>query len=369
MGKEKQTPLYEEHLAQGAKMVPFAGWSMPLQYAGIVAEHASVRTAAGLFDVSHMGQLRLTGDRAAQVVDSLITNDLQALEVSRGLYTCCCNQSGGILDDLIVYRTSPTSVLVVCNASNRQKIAKHLEEHAAGQCEVDDVTDSSSLIALQGPNALGILKAARLSIDIDRELPRFRWAIAKLGHVRCAVARTGYTGEDGVELFCARGDSVALWRTLLTIGSDFGIVPAGLGARDTLRLEACLSLYGHELDEGTNPYEAGLGWTVKLDAGQFLGKAALEAVQRQGVSRTLVGFEMVGRGSARAGYAIADSAGRSIGRCSSGGPSPTLGKSIGLGFVPPEFATLNSPLWIDCRGKSIEARVVKTPMYRRTASS
>jgi aminomethyltransferase len=233
------------------------------------------------------------------------------------------------------------------------------------KAEVRDVSDETALLALQGPRALQILAAAGSSIDVAQALPSFRLSRARVAGVDCTLARTGYTGEDGVEVFCAWGDAVRVWRALAAAGSAAGLEPAGLGARDTLRLEVRLSLYGNEIDESTNPFEAGLGWTVKLDGDDFIGRAALRALKAQPLSRKLCGFEMVGKGIARHGYALLDEAGASIGVCTSGGPSPTLGVSIGLGYVPPERAAVGASLWVDCRGKRIEARVVRTPFYRR----
>ena len=319
----RNTPVYEEHRALGARLVPFAGWSMPIQYKGISAEHRAVREAAGLFDVSHMGEIEVTGSGALAAVNRLVTNDLTRAADGQALYTCCCNEQGGILDDLIVYRYATDRVLVVCNASNRDKIVPHFQAEVGAKAEVRDVSDETALLALQGPRALAILAAAGSSIDVAQALSSFRLSPARVAGVDCTPARTGYTGEDGVEVFCAWGDAVKVWRALAAAGSAAGLEPAGLGARDTLRLEARLSLYGNEIDESTNPFEAGLGWTVKLDADDFIGRAALRALKAQPLSRKLCGFEMVGKGIARHGYALLDEAGASIGVCTSGGPSPT----------------------------------------------
>lgn len=364
----KRTPLFEQHQALGARIVPFAGWEMPIQYKGISVEHQAVRERAGLFDVSHMGELELSGERALELVNSLITNDIARAADGQATYTCCCNEQGTILDDLIVYRRAANDVLVVCNASNRDKISAHFAAAARGVCEFRDISDETALLALQGPKALEILQRAGVSVDLGA-LKIFRFQTGKVAGVSCTIARTGYTGEDGVELFCAWNDAPALWSALLAAGADFGIEPIGLGARDTLRLDARLSLYGNDIDETTNPLEAGLGWVVKLDKPSFVGKDALVAVKTAGLERTLVGFEMTGRGIARHGYPLLDSAGNVVGVCTSGGPSPTLGKSIGLGYFPLATSAVGTELLVDCRGKQIPAVIVKTPFYKRKQAS
>jgi aminomethyltransferase len=365
----RRTPLYEEHAALGARLVPFSGWEMPVQYSGISAEHHAVRTRAGLFDVSHMGELELEGETAIALVDHLITNDLASAEIGQAVYTCCCNEAGGILDDLIVYKRAPERVLVVCNAGNRKKIAAHFATHAEGHCRYRDASDDTALIALQGPRALDVLAAARSTVDVAASLPSFRFREGEVAGVRCTVARTGYTGEDGVELFCEASHARELWRALMASGEHFGLLPAGLGARDTLRLEARLSLYGNDIDETTNPIEAGLAWTVKLKKSDFIGKAALTEIKARGPTRKLIGFEMVGRGIARHGYPLLDRAGRTIGLCTSGAPSPSLGKNIGLGYVPLDLSAEGSELAVDCRGKTVDAVIVKTPFYKRAQAS
>jgi aminomethyltransferase len=364
-----RTPIYPEHVRLGAKLVPFAGWEMPIQYKGIAAEHQAVRERVGLFDVSHMGELHVTGPSALAAVDALITNDLSKAENGQAVYTCCCNATGTILDDLIVYRRSDSDVLVVCNASNRPKIAAHFREALSGKAEFHDQSDETSLIAVQGPKALELLQLAGCSIDAAG-LKSFRFADANIAGAQVTLARTGYTGEDGAELFCRNADAARLFAGLLEAGSALGAEPIGLGARDTLRLEARLSLYGNEIDETTNPIEAGLSWTVKLDkpAG-FLGRDAIAKVKAEGPTRGIVGFEMVGRGIARHGYPLLSSDGQTVGACTSGGPSPTLGKSIGLGYLPTSMTTIGTTFLVDCRGKSIEAKVVKTPFYKRSSGA
>jgi aminomethyltransferase len=346
-------------------MVPFAGWEMPVQYKGITEEHKAVRSAAGIFDTSHMGEMVLRGEHASKVVDYLITNDAGKLVDGQALYTCACNESGTILDDLIVYRVAEDRYLIVCNASNREKIAAHLRKYAEHHCDFEDASDRTAMIAIQGPQALAIAALAGGDGPALAKLASFHFRDAVLANVPCTVARTGYTGEDGIEIFCAPEHAPQMWRTLVDLGRPLGLEPAGLAARDTLRLEARLSLYGNDIDETTNPLEAGLGWVVKLDKGDFIGRDALLRVKSSGLDRKLVGFEMKGRGIARHGYPLHDTQGAKVGVCTSGSPAPTLGKNLGLGYVPASMASVGTTILVDCRGRSVEAVVVKTPFYKR----
>jgi aminomethyltransferase len=361
-----RTPLYAQHVALGARMVPFAGWEMPVQYKGVVPEHHAVRTAVGLFDVSHMGELYFEGAEAGATLNSLVTNDVGKLAVGRALYTVACNAQGTILDDLIIYRLAEQRYLVVCNASNLPKMREHFAREVATRgCTFDDRSSATALLALQGPRAREVLAALRASSQL-LELARFGVGSGELAGVEVTVARTGYTGEDGYELFCSSAEAPQLWAAALDTGRAFELEPIGLGARDTLRLEARLSLYGHEIDETTNPLEAGLGWVVKFDKGDFLGRAALLVTRAQPATRKLVGFEMIGRGIARQGYPIVDASGARIGIVTSGAPSLSLGKNIGLGYVPPAQAALGSQFAIEIRGKVTPAQVVATPFYKRS---
>lgn len=359
-----KTPLHAEHQRLGGRMVPFAGYSMPVQFKGVKHEHLAVRSGVGVFDVSHMGELELNGPGAEAVIQGIITNDTSKLSDGQALYTCACKEDGGILDDLIVYRLAAERWIVVCNASNRAKMVAHFAAHAEGRCTFDDASERTALIALQGPEALSV--AARLGDDGPHfaDLASFGLLEGTLAGVAVIAARTGYTGEDGVELFVPTDQASKLYEALLTEGAE----PAGLAARDTLRLEARLSLYGNDIDETTHPYEAGLGWTVKLDASDFVGRDALRKLKSDGYPRRLVGFEMVGRGIARHGYPIVNDAGESIGICTSGSPAPSLGKNIGLGYVPQQLRKSGNRLLIDCRGRHIEAVVTKTPFYKRAAT-
>lgn len=347
--------------------MPFAGWEMPVQYEGVSAEHNAVRNAVGIFDVSHMGELMLRGSEALSVVDSLITNDLSKIAVGTAQYTCACNERGTILDDLIVYKLASDHVMVVCNASNLPKMSAHFARHAEGRCQFEDRSAETALISVQGPKAGALLGRLQPSPALE-SMKSFQVQQTSLLGCSVLAARTGYTGEDGFELFCSNADAPRLWSALLEKGADLGVKPIGLGARDTLRLEARLSLYGNEIDETTHPFEAGLGWVVKLDGREFSGAGALRQIKAQAPVRTMVGFEMTGRGIARHGYPLLDPAGQVVGLCTSGAPSPTLGKSIGLGYLPVALSQPGSELLVDCRGKNIPAVVVKTPFYKRPPS-
>jgi aminomethyltransferase len=336
---------------------------MPIQYEGIKKEHEAVRTRAGLFDVSHMGEILVEGPRAVAEVDRLVTNDVSKLETGSALYTACCNEQGRILDDLIVYRLEDEKVLVVCNASNRDKIVGHFAKNLRLGTPWNDVSDAWALLALQGPSAVAVMKDLGAPKTV-LELPTFHVTRAAVAGVELWAARTGYTGEDGFELFCASEDAVTLWNALLEAGQPHGLQPVGLGARDTLRLEARLMLYGNDITEETHPLEAGLGWVVKLDAGDFIGREALRAVKAAGLDRKLVGFEMTGRGIARHGYPIVAD-GVPVGEVTSGSPGPTVGRNIGLGYVPLALGKAGTTLGIEIRGKVVDAVVVTTPFYKR----
>jgi len=358
-------------------MVPFAGYSLPVQYEGVVAEHRAVREAAGLFDVSHMGEMRFKGSDALALVDTLVTNAAGRLPVGKAIYTVACRDDGGILDDLIVYRVEEDELLVVCNASNRVKIADHFTRAAeaarqAGthrQVLFSDISDQVGLIALQGPRAFEVLAAAGAEGN-PVGLKRFRTTTGVIAEVEVRYARTGYTGEDGVEIFTPAEETATVWSHLLDAGAPLGLAPAGLGARDTLRLEASLSLYGQDIDEDVDPISAGLGWVVKPEGRSFIGRDALETILRDGPRQRLVGFEMVGRGIARHGYPIvdpdaSDPESSRWGEVTSGSPAPTLGKNVGMGYVPADRSEVGTRLAIAIRGKLVEARIVQMPFYRR----
>ena len=342
-------------------MVDFGGWAMPVSYpTGILEEHRATRTAVGMFDVCHMGEVHFTGPGAAATVQRLVTNDVARLEDGRAFYTVACLPSGGIVDDLIVYRLRADHYVAVVNASNADKDVDWFQEHRGADCKIEDASARTGLIAFQGPAAQQALQPLA-SIPLDRLRPFSLATDATVSGLACWIARTGYTGEDGFELFCDAQDAAALWDRLLAAGGK----PVGLGARDTLRLEARLPLYGNDLDEETTPLEAGLGWVVKLDRDDFIGRDALRAQQAAGITRKLSGFVMTERGIARHGYAIFDDTGAPCGTVTSGGPAPTLAQNIGLGYVPTRLSVPGKKLSIDCRGKRVGAEVVSGPFYKR----
>jgi aminomethyltransferase len=363
----KRTPLYECHLEAGGKMVPFAGWEMPVQYSGVIEEHRAVRTAAGLFDVSHMGEVRVRGAGALAFLQGLTPNDVSKLVPGRAHYSGLLTEKATYIDDLLIYRLGEADFLVVVNASNADRdfawIAERTPAANAADVEVTNVSDDYALLALQGPKALAIL-APLASLDAGA-IRYYGFAQGEVAGVPALLSRTGYTGEDGVELYLAPGDAPAVWRRLLAEGAAHGLVPAGLGARDTLRLEAGMALYGHEIDETTTPLEAGLGWVVKLGKGDFLGREVLAAQQAQGVKRKLVGFEVEGRGIGRQGYPVRDAAGAQVGAVTSGTFSPTFEKALGMAYVPVGLDAPGTPLTLDVRGKAVAARVVPLPFYSR----
>jgi aminomethyltransferase len=362
----RRTPLYEAHVAAGGRMVPFAGWELPVQYRGIGEEHAAVRTAAGLFDVSHMGEVWVEGPHALEAVQRLITNDAGRLAVGQGLYSPMCLPTGGIVDDVTVFRAADRAYLFVVNAATRAKDVAWIREHAGGAA-VRDASDETALLALQGPRAAAVLEAATgRAFD---GLRRFHLADGVvLAGARVVVSRTGYTGEDGFEIACPPQAAPAVWDALLAAGRPHGLVPAGLGARDTLRLEAAYMLYGNDIDETTSPLEAPLGWTVKLDKGGFIGREALRAQQAAGLRRRLVGFEVADRAIPRQHCAIRAGPAQ-VGEVTSGSFSPTLRRPIGLGYVPTALAVPGQALEIDVRGRRAPAVVVRLPFYRRPAGS
>jgi aminomethyltransferase len=360
-----RTPLFEAHRALGARMVPFAGFELPVQYDSILAEHTAVRECAGLFDVSHMGQLHFAGAGAAAAVEWLVSCPVAKLRPGRVRYGLLCNEQGGVIDDVTVYRLAEDRLFLCVNAANVEKDYRWVVRHSPAGVEVRDRSAETGLLALQGPAAGAVLEAAGAAPDPTR-LSRFAFATCRVAGCEVLVSRTGYTGGDGFELYCAATDAPALWQAVLDAGAAFGLRPAGLGARDTLRLEAALPLYGHELDDVTSPLEARLDRFVKSGGPAFLGGEAIERRRAAGPRKLLVGFELLERGVARAEHAIAH-AGRTVGVVTSGAPSPTLGKSIGLGYVPPALAEPDTRLDVMVRGRAIAARVVETPFVRIAA--
>ncbi|MBK8480102.1 MAG: glycine cleavage system aminomethyltransferase GcvT [Proteobacteria bacterium] len=372
MDQLKTTPLITAHREAGARLVPFAGHLMPLQYRGIVAEHLAVRQAVGLFDVSHMGELVLRGPGALATIERLATNTISDAADGQAVYTPLCNPLGGVIDDCVVYRQRADHLMVVVNAANVQKDADWFRAHASADCSVEDESEQWALLALQGPRALATWSA--LAGPALSALPRFRLAAAQAAGASCIAARTGYTGEDGLELFCSADAAPRLWAALHEAGAAHDLQPCGLGARDTLRLEARLLLYGQDLDETTTPLEAGLGWTVKLAQKDFIGRAPLLEQQRQGLKRRLVGLTMRSRGIARAGYPVHDGSGETalgarIGAVTSGTMSPSLKTAIALAYVPTTHAAPGQRLQVESRGKAIVAEVVRGPFLRAGARS
>lgn len=356
----KQTPLHALHERLGARMVEFAGYHMPVQYSSIVAEHTAVREAVGLFDVSHMGQIFLAGSDAGAVADRLCSRRVSDLSIGRVRYALLCNDAGGVVDDVTVYRTAEDELFLCVNAANAAKDLAWVRDHATGDVEVRDESDATGLLAVQGPLAVELM--ARVAPASLGALRRFAFERCEVTGRPCLVSRTGYTGADGFEVYCGAPDASAIFEALLRGGEDLGALPVGLGARDTLRLEAALPLYGHELDDTTSPLEAGLAAFVD-EAGSFIGAEAIRRRQREGHPRQLVGFELDGRGVARDGYPVARG-GETVGVVTSGAPSPTLGKSIGLAYVPPALAGGGAELDILVRGRPIAAHVVDTPFVK-----
>lgn len=360
----RSTALHAAHAALGAAFTDFAGWLMPLRYGSELAEHHAVRTTAGLFDLSHMGEIEVTGPQAAALLDHALVSDIGAVAVTKAKYTMICREDGGILDDLIVYRLADEHYLVVANASNADVVLAALVERSAGfDASVRDTRDAWSLLAVQGPNAAQVL--GRVT---DADLATVRYyaiAPARVAGRETLLARTGYTGEDGFEVFCAPDDAVAIWDGLRAAGETLGLVPAGLACRDTLRLEAGMPLYGNELSAGLTPYEAGLGAVVRLDKPAFVGRAALEARAARTVDRVRVGLVMPGRRAARHGYAVLDADGRPVGEVTSGALSPTLGHPVAMAYVDTAAATEGTEVLVDVRGQHVTAHVVPLPFYRR----
>jgi aminomethyltransferase len=339
-----RTPLYKRHAALGARLVPFAGWEMPVQYEGVIAEHRAVRTDAGVFDVSHMGELEVKGPRARELLQSLLSNDLDRIEPGKAQYTLLTNEQGGIVDDLIVYERGPDGFLLIVNASNREPDFDWLRERALPESEVRDVSDDYALLAVQGPKAVEQLELPGA--------PAFTFAPGKIDGVECVVNRTGYTGEDGVELLVAAKAAADLWDRVL----ERGVVPCGLGARDTLRLEVCYPLHGNDIGPDTDAISAGLGWVCSLDK-DFTGATELRRIKETGPEQKLAAFVMDEPGIPRQGMAIAEG-----GEVTSGSHSPMLDRGIGLGYVPAELAQPGSDLTIDVRGRPRKARTMKKPI-------
>jgi len=360
----RKTPLYEEHQRLNAKFVEFAGWKMPLEYTGIVEEHRTVRTNAGIFDVSHMGEILISGPDAVEFADYMVTNNVKKLKPGQICYTPMCNEEGGIIDDLLVYKVSVEDIMLVVNAANREKDLRWLEEHLDGyQVEVRDVSNEYVLIAFQGPKSEEMLQ--EISQIPLRKLKYYSFVEGRINGIYCMVSRTGYTGEDGFEIYVNPKMAITLWRRLVDIARMYGALPCGLGARDTLRLEASYLLYGSDMDESITPLECGISWTVKFQKDRFVGKEALEKRKREGIDKKLVGLVVKeGKGIPRHKDSVVKD-GNEIGWITSGTKSPTLDKVIAMAYVPKALAEPGTEVEIKLqRGKILKAEIVKLPFYR-----
>jgi glycine cleavage system T protein (aminomethyltransferase) len=358
----KRTPLYDRHVAAGGKLVEFAGWEMPVRYASELEEHRAVRGAAGLFDVSHMGEFRVHGSGALDLLQRLTPNNVAKLRPGQIHYSGLLTREATYVDDLLVYRLGDTDFMLVVNAANLEGDLEWIRSHPHPECAIEDHSDRYALLALQGPRAADILRR-HTAVELDA-IGYYHFAEGAVAGVDCIVSRTGYTGEDGFELYLPPEDAPAVWDALLESGAGDGLVPAGLAARDSLRLEAGMALYGHEIDRTTTPYEAGLSWVVKLKKGDFLGRDVLVEQKRAGTERRLIGFEIRGRGIARQGNAVLHQ-GKEVGPVTSGGWSPSFEKAIGTAYVPSRLAAAGTALEIAVRRRRLEATVVDLPFYRR----
>jgi aminomethyltransferase len=360
-----KTPLCAVHEKLGARMIEFSGWYMPVQYTSIIEEHNAVREAAGLFDLFHMGEFWLTGPDALKNVQKIVTQDAEALSDRQIAYTPMCRPDGSIVDDLLVYRWNAYKFLLVVNASNIEKDYNWIKSQLAGDVKFDNQSNNTGLIAIQGPQAEAILQ--KLTRQRLKPIKFYWFTSGKVLDVECIISRTGYTGEEGFELYYPAEHSEKLWNALMEAGKDAGIKPIGLGARDTLRLEARMMLYGNDISDNTTPIEANLNWTVKFNKGPFTGSDVLKKQKEQGVSKTLVGFELGKGPAARHGYPIVKD-GKAVGEVTSGTMAPTLKKNIGLGYVPPALSTIGTVFDIEIRGKNYPATVIETPFYTRARS-
>ena len=359
----KRTPLYERHLALGGRMIDFGGWELPVQYQGIIKEHEQVRSAAGLFDVSHMGEITVKGPDALGFIQRMVTNDISGAQDMQAVYSPMCDENGGVVDDLLIYRIGEEDYLLIVNAANTDKDYEWLCRHASGQVELRNVSDEYAQLAIQGPNAERILQRLCGAPLEGIRFYRFRTDVHVAG-VPAIVSRTGYTGEDGFELYLPAAEAAGAWDKLLEAGEADGLVPAGLGARDTLRFEVALPLYGHELSDSISPLEAGLGMFVKLDKEAFIGREALAAQKADGLKRRIVGFEMTERGIPRSHLDVRRD-GASVGVVTSGGFAPSVGKNLGLALVDIGCTAEGTALDIIIRDKPVKAQVVKKPFYSK----
>jgi aminomethyltransferase len=358
----RTTPLHEVHRRMGAKMVDFGGWDMPVQYSGVLDEHHAVRRSAGLFDVSHMGEIEIRGPQALELTNYISTNDASKLAAGQAHYAGMLYTHGGFVDDILVHKVSQEHFFLCVNAANQDKDYEHIRAHNIFDATVKNASDQYAQLAIQGPRALQILQ--KLTKTELSGIRYYHFVDGEVSGVPARIARTGYTGEDGFEIYFAPREALRLWEEILNAGAEFGIKPCGLGARNTLRLEAKMALYGHEIHASTLPWEADLAWIVKMDKGPFVGRESLQAAQEKGRTRKLSGFEMTGRGIGRDGYEVLIE-NIPAGFVTSGGPSPTLNKNIGLCYLPVEAARPGQKIQVVVRGQAVDAVVVETPFYKR----
>ena len=359
----KTTALTEKHIALGAKMVPFAGYNMPVSYTGLNEEHLTVRSGVGVFDVSHMGEFRLKGPKALDLIQLVTSNDASKLSDGKVQYSCLPNDKGGIVDDLLVYRFKEDEYYLVVNASNIQKDWDWIKKHNSFGVEMLDMSDDMSLLAVQGPKAINTLQKLT-DVDLSK-MEYYTFTVGTMAGIKdVIISNTGYTGAGGFEIYVTNRDAEKMWNAVFEAGAEYGIKPIGLGARDTLRLEMGFCLYGNDIDDTTSPIEAGLGWITKFTK-DFVNRPAIEAHKTNGVSRKLVGFEMIERGIPRHDYPIADANGNIIGKVTSGTQSPSLNKAIGMGYVKTEFSAAGSDIFVIIRDKPVKASVVKIPFLKK----
>ncbi|WP_082588226.1 glycine cleavage system aminomethyltransferase GcvT [Paenibacillus sp. Soil724D2] len=360
----KRTPLFPIYAEHGARVIDFGGWELPVQFAGIQKEHDAVRQQAGLFDVSHMGEVRVSGEDALPFLQKITTNDVSKLEAGQCQYSLMCYPTGGVVDDLLVYKLGDNNYMLVINASNIDKDVEWMQMNLTGRVELTNVSDETAMLALQGPHAEQIL--AKVTDAPIQSLKSFRFLQdVEVSGIQALVSRTGYTGEDGFELYVDKDDAIKLWNLLLSADQNLSLVPVGLGARDTLRFEARLPLYGQELSKDITPLEAGLSFFVKLDKGDFIGRDVIAGQKANGIPRKLVGIEMVERGIPRPHYAVFNMDGKQIGEVTTGTQSPTFKTNVGLALIDSAYSTLGTELNVEIRGAQVKAKVVSTPFYKR----
>ena len=358
----RTTPLHATHKKSGAKMVDFGGWDMPVLYSSLLEEHHAVRQRVGLFDVSHMGEIEVRGPEALKLVNFISTNDAAKLKIGQAHYSALLYEHGGFVDDILVHKVADDYYFLCVNASNQDKDYEHIAAHNKFDCTVENAGARYAQLAIQGPRALETLQ--KLTPVQLASIKYYWFTDGEVSGIPARIARTGYTGEDGFEIYIAPGEAPRIWDEILAAGAEFGIKPAGLGARNTLRLEAKMALYGHEMDATITPWEADLAWIVKIDKGDFMGRDALVKQKERGIARKLTGFEMCGRGIGRDGYEVQID-GKAAGWVTSGGPSPTLNKNIGLCYLPVEQSEIGRAIQVLVRSQPVDAVTVATPFYKR----